>query len=75
MDIFGDAASLHIGPPARLFRLASGELSLTIVTSNIVGEYRRVFYNYPGPKNEDNLKNEDVFKNEDNIKNENDIKK
>ena len=22
------------------------------ITSTIVGEYRRVFYNYPGPKNE-----------------------
>ena len=36
----------------RLFQLASGEVSLTILTSNIVGEYRRVFHNYPVPKNE-----------------------
>ena len=33
-----------------LFQLASGEVSLTILTSNIIGEYRRVFYNYPGTK-------------------------
>ena len=38
--------------PVCLFQLASGEVSLTILMSNIVGEYRRVFYNYPGPKNE-----------------------
>ena len=38
--------------PACQFQLASGEVSLTIVTSTIVGEYRRVFYNYPGAKNE-----------------------
>ena len=58
--IFGGAASQHIGlpvfPPAWmpvcLLQLASGEVSLTILTSNNVGEYRRVFYNYPGPKNE-----------------------
>ena len=31
-------------------RLASGEVSLTILMSTIVGEYRRVFYNYPGTK-------------------------
>ena len=60
MLLFGGAASLHIGLPVRLsaclsvcpFQLASGEVSLTILTSTIVGEYRRVFYNYPGPKNE-----------------------
>ena len=34
----------------RPFQLASGEVSLTILMSNIVGEYCRVFYNYPGPK-------------------------
>ena len=34
-----------------LFQLASGEVSLTILLSNIVGEYRRVFFNYPEPKN------------------------
>ena len=39
-------------PPVCLFQLASGEVSLTILTSTIVGEYRRVFNNYPGPKNE-----------------------
>ena len=58
--LFRGTASLHIGLPVRspaclpacLFQLASGEVSLTILTSNIVGEYRRVFYNYPGPKNE-----------------------
>ena len=37
---------------ACLFQLASGELSLTVLKSYIVGEYFRVFYNYPGPKNE-----------------------
>ena len=61
--IFGGAASLHIGPSAynnhlrlsgynnhlRLFQLASGVVSFTILTSTIVGEYRRVFNNYPGP--------------------------
>ena len=50
--LFGAAPSLHIGLPVRLFKLASGEVSLTILTSNNVGEYHRVFYNYPGPKNE-----------------------
>ena len=58
--ISGGAASQHIGLPvclsARLsvclFQLASGEVLLTILTSTIVGEYRRVFNNYPGPKNE-----------------------
>ena len=53
-SIFGGAASLHKGLPvrlsARLFQLASGEVLLTILTSNIVGEYCRAFYNYPGPK-------------------------
>ena len=38
--------------PACQFQLASGEVSLTILTSTIVGEYRRVFYKYPGPTNE-----------------------
>ena len=50
--IFGGAASLHIGlpvcPSACLsvcpFQLASGEVSLTILTSTIVGEYHRVFF-------------------------------
>ena len=37
--------------PVRPFQLASWEVLLTILMSNIVGEYRRVFYNYPGPKN------------------------
>ena len=37
---------------ACLFQLAAGEVSLTILTSNMVGEYRRVFYNYPGTKDE-----------------------
>ena len=54
-NIFGGAASLHIGlsarPPVCLLQLASGEVSLTILTSTIVGEYRRVFNNYPDPKN------------------------
>ena len=54
--IFEGVASQYTGlsacPPACLFQLASREVSLTIVMSNIVGEYRRVFYNYPGPKNE-----------------------
>ena len=36
----------------RLFQLASGDVLLTILTSTIVWEYRRVFNNYPGPKNE-----------------------
>ena len=35
-----------------LFQLASGEVLLTTLTSTIVGEHRRVIYNYPGPKNE-----------------------
>ena len=43
---------LSVCLPVCLFQLASGDVSLTILTSNIVGEYRRVFYNYPGPKNE-----------------------
>ena len=30
----------------------SREVLLTILLSNIVGDYRRVFYNYPGPKKE-----------------------
>ena len=58
--VFGGAASQYIGLPACLpvclsvclFQLASGEVSLTILRSTIVGEYRRVFYNYPGPTNE-----------------------
>ena len=62
--VFGGAASLHIGLPvclraclpvclpARLFQQASGEVSLTILTSTIVEEYLKVFNNYPGPKNE-----------------------
>ena len=60
LDIFGGAASQYTGlsarPPACLpvcqFQLAPGEVSLTLLTSTIVGECRRVFYNYPGPKNE-----------------------
>ena len=40
------------GLPARLFQLASGEVSLPRLASTIVGEYHRVFNNYPGPKNE-----------------------
>ena len=55
-QIFGGAASKHIGLPVclsiRLFQLASVEVSLTILMSNIVGEYRRVFCNYLGTKNE-----------------------
>ena len=55
VSLFGGAASLQIGLPvclsARLFQLASGEGSLTILTSTIVGEYRIGFNNYPGPKN------------------------
>ena len=54
--IFGGAASQYTGLPARLpvcqFQLASGEVSLTILVSNIVGDSRRVFYNYSGTKNE-----------------------
>ena len=46
------SACLPVCPPVCLFQLASGEVLLTILTSNIVGEYRRVFYNYPGPNNE-----------------------
>ena len=54
--VFGGTASQHIGLSvclpvclsARLFQLASGEVLLTILTSTIVGEYHRVFYNYPG---------------------------
>ena len=38
---------LSVRLSACLFQLASGEVSLTILTSTIVGEYRRVFYNYP----------------------------
>ena len=53
---FTIAASQYTGlsvcPPACLFQLASEEVSLTMITSTIVGEYHRVFYNYPGPKNE-----------------------
>ena len=41
----------------------------------IVGEYRRVFYTYPGPTNEDNLKNEEKLKKKDDLKNEDDLKK
>ena len=37
--------------PVCQFQLASGEVSLTILTYTIVGEYRRVIINYPGPKN------------------------
>ena len=56
----GGAASQYTGlsarPPVCLpvcqFQLASGEVSLTILTSTNIGEYRRVFYNYPGAKNE-----------------------
>ena len=54
--IFGGAASQYTGlsarPSACQFQLASGEVLLTILTSTIVGEYRGVFYNYPGAKNE-----------------------
>ena len=39
-------------PPVCLFQLASGEVSLTILTPSIIGEYCRVFYNNPGPKKE-----------------------
>ena len=50
--IFGGAASQYTGLPVRLpvclFQLASGEVLLTIRTSNIVGEYCGVFY--PDPK-------------------------
>ena len=53
---FTIAASQYTGlsvcPPACLFQLASGEVSLTILTYTIVGEYRRVFFKRPGPKNE-----------------------
>ena len=38
--------------PVCLFQLASGEVSLTILMSNIVGEYHEVFFNYPGTKKE-----------------------
>ena len=38
--------------PVCLFQLASGEVSLTILLSNIVGEYCRVFYDSLGPKTE-----------------------
>ena len=41
-----------VRPPACLLQLASWEVLLTILTSNIVGEYCRMFYNYPGAKNE-----------------------
>ena len=37
-----------------------------IYTSTIVSENRRVFYNYPGPKNRDNeddIKDEGILKN------------
>ena len=41
--IFGGAASQYTGlpvrPPVCLFQLASGEVSLTILTPSIVGEY------------------------------------
>ena len=51
-DIYGGAASQHIGLPVCLFQLASGEVLLSMLMSNIVGEYRRAFNNYPGTKNE-----------------------
>ena len=41
-------ACLSVRLSARLFQLASGEVLFTILTSNIVGKYPRVFYNYPG---------------------------
>ena len=47
-------------------------VSATILTSTIVRENRRVFYNYPGPKNRDNeddIKDEGILKNEDELKN------
>ena len=49
---FSQSVSLtqYVVLSVRLFQLASGEVSLTILMSNIVGEYRRVFYNYPGQK-------------------------
>ena len=58
IQLFLGAASLHIGlparlpvcPPARLFQLVSGEVSLTILTSTIVSEYCRVFNNYPATR-------------------------
>ena len=43
---------LFVHSPVCLFQLASGEVSLTLLMSNIVGEYRRMFYVYPGLKNE-----------------------
>ena len=36
----------------QLFQIASREVSLTILLSNIVRKCYRVFYIYPGPKNE-----------------------
>ena len=41
-----------VRPPACLLQLASWEVLVTIQTSTNVGVYRRVFYNYPGPKSE-----------------------
>ena len=61
--IFGGAASQYTGLSVCLsvcqFQLASGAVLLTILTFTIVGKYRTVFYNYPGPKNEDDRENED----------------
>ena len=61
--------------PSCSFHLASCEVSLTILTSTNVGENRRVFQNYPGPKNKDDIKNEVDLKNEDELKNEDDLRK
>ena len=46
------SARLPVCLPVCLFQLPSGEVLLTILTSTIVGKYRRVFNNYPHPKNE-----------------------
>ena len=58
--IFGSAASQYTGLPARppvcCLSVSSSYLlekfSVTILTSTIVWEYHRVFYNYTGPKND-----------------------
>ena len=43
-------ACLLARPSVRLFQLASGEVSLIILTSTVVVEYHRVFHNFLGPK-------------------------
>ena len=54
LSLFGGAGGLPVCLsaclPVCLFQLVSGEVSLPILTSTIVGEHRRVFNNYPATR-------------------------